>query len=85
MGCPDHCGNRRSLHADGYRGAWIEKELWCAAFNTGIVVVCTVIISLTLGTLGGYALARSGYRYAFWILVAALVFLCHAAHHAGVG
>lgn len=59
---------------DGYRGAWIEKEFWRAALNTGIVVICTVIISLTLGTLGGYALARSGYRYAFWILMAALVF-----------
>ena len=34
----------------------------------------TVIISLTFGTLGGYALARSGFRYAFWILMAALVF-----------
>ena len=59
---------------DGYRGAWIEKEFWRAALNTGIVVICTVIISLTLGTLGGYALARSGYRYAFWILMAALLF-----------
>ena len=39
-----------------------------------MVVVCTVIISLTMGTLGGYALARSGYRYAFWLLIAALVF-----------
>jgi ABC-type glycerol-3-phosphate transport system permease component len=33
-----------------------------------------VVISLTFGTLGGYALARSGYRYSFWILMAALVF-----------
>ena len=27
-----------------------------------------------MGTLGGYALARSGYRYTFWLLMAALVF-----------
>jgi multiple sugar transport system permease protein len=33
-----------------------------------------VIISLTLGTLAGYALSRSTYKYAFWILIAALVF-----------
>lgn len=59
---------------DGYAGAWIEKEFWRAALNTGIVVFFTVIISLTLGTLGGYALARSGYRYAFWLLMLALVF-----------
>ncbi|MGV6847372.1 MAG: carbohydrate ABC transporter permease [Marinibacterium sp.] len=59
---------------NGYWGAWVEQEFWRAALNTGIVVVATVIISLTLGTLGGYALARSGYRYAFWLLMAALVF-----------
>ncbi|UWQ16841.1 carbohydrate ABC transporter permease [Jannaschia sp. M317] len=58
----------------GYEGAWIEEEFWRATLNTFIVVVFTVIISLTLGTLGGYALARSGYRYAFWLLMLALVF-----------
>ena len=58
----------------GYHGAWIEEEFWRAALNTFIVVACTVTISLTLGTLGGYALARSGYRYAFWLLMVALVF-----------
>lgn len=59
---------------NGYEGAWIEKEFWRATLNTFIVVFFTVIISLTLGTLGGYALARSGYRYAFWLLMLALVF-----------
>ncbi len=58
----------------GYEGAWVEQAFWKAALNTGIVVIFTVIISLTLGTLGGYALARSGNRYAFWILMLALVF-----------
>ncbi len=62
------------LTGAGYEGAWIEKEFWRAAMNTGIIVFFTVIISLTLGTLGGYALARSGYRYAFWLLMIALVF-----------
>ena len=33
-----------------------------------------VIISLVFGTLGGYALARSGHRYSFWLLIVALVF-----------
>ncbi|MEJ1161758.1 carbohydrate ABC transporter permease [Prosthecomicrobium sp. N25] len=58
----------------GYYGAWIREEFWRAALNTGIVVVCVVAISLTLGTLGGYALSRSTYRYAFWLLIVALVF-----------
>jgi multiple sugar transport system permease protein len=57
-----------------YSGAWIDQEFWRASLNTFIVVFFTVIISLTFGTLGGYALARSGYRYAFWLLMIALVF-----------
>lgn len=59
---------------NGYKGAWIQEEFWRAALNTGIVTFSVVTISLTLGTLGGYALARSGFRYAFWILIAALIF-----------
>ena len=58
----------------GYEGAWVKEEFWKAALNTGIMTLSVVAISLTLGTLGGYALARSGFRYAFWILVVALVF-----------
>lgn len=60
--------------SNGYYGAWIKEEFWRNAFNTGIVVFFTVVISLTFGTLGGYALARSGFRYAFWLLIIALVF-----------
>ena len=63
-----------SITGQGYFGAWIESGFWRNVMNTGIVVTCTVVISLTLGTLGGYALARSGFRYAFWILMIALVF-----------
>ncbi|MCW1920389.1 carbohydrate ABC transporter permease [Rhodobacter sp. KR11] len=58
----------------GYEGAWIKNEFWRAAVNTLIVTISVTAISLTLGTMGGYALARSGQRYAFWILIAALVF-----------
>ncbi|WP_299750131.1 carbohydrate ABC transporter permease [uncultured Boseongicola sp.] len=57
-----------------YSGAWIDQEFWRATLNTFTVVFFTVIISLTFGTLGGYALARSGFRYAFWLLMIALVF-----------
>ncbi len=58
----------------GYSGAWVQEEFWRAALNTFIVVFCVVVISLTFGTLGGYALARSGFRYTFWLLMIALVF-----------
>jgi len=64
----------RMFTTNGYEGAWIKEEFWRAALNTGIVTISVVTISLTLGTLGGYALARSGFRYAFWILIAALIF-----------
>ncbi len=59
---------------DGYYGAWVQEEFWRAALNTLIVCVCVVTISLTCGTLGGYALSRSTYRYAFWFLFFALMF-----------
>ena len=58
----------------GYYGAWVEEGFWLAALNSTIVVVSVVCISLTFGTLGGYALSRSTYRYAFWLLILALVF-----------
>ncbi len=59
---------------DGYHGAWVREEFWRAAVNTLIVTVSVVVISLTFGTLGGYALSRSTYNYAFWLLILALVF-----------
>ena len=58
----------------GYYGAWVTNSFWRSVINTAIVSVFVVIISLTFGTLGGYALARSGQRYSFWILIVALVF-----------
>ena len=63
-----------SFTGAGYYGAWVTKGFWHSVINTAIVTVSVVVISLTFGTLGGYALARSGYRYSFWILIIALVF-----------
>ena len=63
-----------SFTGDGYHGAWVKEEFWRAALNSTIVCFCVVTISLTCGTLGGYALSRSTYRYAFWFLFFALIF-----------
>ncbi|MEL6571331.1 MAG: carbohydrate ABC transporter permease [Pseudomonadota bacterium] len=63
-----------SFTGAGYFGAWIQEEFWRAALNTTIVCVCVVTISLTCGTLAAYALSRSPYRYAFWLLLFALIF-----------
>lgn len=58
----------------GYYGAWVQEKFWLAALNTLLVVVFVVMISLTFGTLGGYALSRSTERYTFWVLIIALIF-----------
>ena len=58
----------------GYHGAWVQEEFWKAAFNTVIVCFFVVTISLTFGTLGAYALSRSGYKYAMILLIVALLF-----------
>lgn len=63
-----------SFTGDGYYGAWVQEEFWRSVLNTLIVVLSVICISLTFGTLGGYALSRSPYRYAFWLLIVALVF-----------
>ena len=59
---------------DGYYGAWVKSEFWRSVINTSIVTLCVTCISLVLGTFAGYALSRTGHRYKFWILIAALVF-----------
>ncbi len=58
----------------GYEGAWVKEEFWKAVLNTAIVCFFVVCTSLTIGTLGGYALSRSGFRYTFWLLIIALMF-----------
>jgi ABC-type glycerol-3-phosphate transport system permease component len=63
-----------SFTGAGYEGAWIQEEFWRAFTNTAIVCFFTVLTSLTIATLGGYALSRSGFRYSFWLLIIALVF-----------
>lgn len=63
-----------SFTGAGYFGAWIQEDFWKAAVNSAIVCFFVVCISLTFGTLGGYALSRSGFRYTFWLLMIALIF-----------
>ena len=58
----------------GYDGAWVQEEFWKAVINTFLVCLFVVCTSLTIGTLGGYALSRSGFRYVIWLLIIALIF-----------
>ena len=57
-----------------YEAVWIENEFYKQFFNTVIVTSGVVTISLTVGTLAGYALARTNSMMAFWLLIAALLF-----------
>lgn len=59
----------------GYEVAFsAKKQFGQAVGNTLVVTALVMVISLTFGTLGGYALSRSTAQYAFWILIIALVF-----------
>lgn len=66
--------HRSPFTLEAYEGAWIEQGFWKAVVNTAIVCLFVTTISLTIGTLGGYALSRSNHRYAFWLLMLALIF-----------
>ena len=60
--------------AEHYVAVWAENEFYRNFINSLIVTAGVVTVSLTVGTLAGYALARSGSNIAFWLLLAALVF-----------
>jgi ABC-type glycerol-3-phosphate transport system permease component len=59
---------------DNYSGLWIGKAFYLNFFNTVVVTLGTVVISLTVGCLAGYALARYRGALGFWLLITALVF-----------
>lgn len=62
------------LTAEHYRAVWVDNAFYENFTNSLIITVGVVTVSLTVGTLAGYGLARSGSSLAFWILIIALVF-----------
>ena len=62
------------LTTEHYRAVWIENAFHQQFLNSAVVTAGVVTVSLTVGTLAGYGLARSGGSLAFWLLVIALVF-----------
>ena len=58
----------------GHKGAWVQESFYRNVINTFIICFFVVCTSLTIGTLGGYALSRSNYRYTFILLITALIF-----------
>ena len=57
-----------------YRAVWVEDAFYREFFNSAVITLGVVCLSLSIGAPAGYALARSRSQLAFWILVAALVF-----------
>ena len=57
-----------------YVSVWFDNEFYKQFLNTMMVTVGVVSISLTVGTLAGYGLARSNSMIAFWLLILALIF-----------
>ncbi|WP_187429445.1 hypothetical protein ROLI_032300 [Roseobacter fucihabitans] len=62
------------LTTQHYVAVWGENEFYRNFLNSMLVTAGVVTISLTVGTLAGYGLARSGSDLAFWLLILALVF-----------
>ncbi len=57
-----------------YEAVWWGNAFYRNFLNSLMVTAGVVTISLTFGTLAGYALARTRSQLAFWILIIALVF-----------
>ena len=57
-----------------YRAVWVDNEFYRNFINSLVVTAGVVTISLTVGTLAGYALARTKSSLAFWLLISALIF-----------
>ncbi|MCC7319698.1 MAG: carbohydrate ABC transporter permease [Rubellimicrobium sp.] len=57
-----------------YRAVWVDNAFWRNFVNSMQVTLGVTAISLTVGTLAGYALSRTPSRLAFWLLIAALIF-----------
>jgi multiple sugar transport system permease protein len=59
---------------ENYTRLWIDQAFYVNFLNTAIVTAGTVTVSLTVGCLAGYALARYRGSLGFWLLLVALVF-----------
>ena len=57
-----------------YYEVWVNNQFYHNFINSLIVTTGVVTVSLTVGTLAGYGLARSGSSLAFWLLIIALIF-----------
>ena len=62
------------LSVEHYQAVWVDNGFYRNFINSLVVTTGVVAVSLTVGTLAGYGLARTGSSLAFWILIIALIF-----------
>ena len=62
------------MTGEHYRAVWVGHEFYRNFVNSLIVTAGVVTVSLSVGTLAGYALARTSSVLGFWLLIGALVF-----------
>jgi len=62
------------LTFEHYKAVWFGYGFYRNFINSLIITFGTVAISLSVGTLAGYAIARTNSNVAFWLLIAALIF-----------
>ncbi len=59
---------------DNFYKVWVTDEFYMKFFNTIIITVGVVILSLSSGCLAAYALSRYSGNLGFWLLLCALIF-----------
>ena len=62
------------LTTEHYQAVWWDNQFYRNFLNSLLVTAGVVTVSLTVGTLAGYGLARYDSQLAFWLLITALIF-----------
>jgi ABC-type glycerol-3-phosphate transport system permease component len=57
-----------------YWKLWVGDRFWIKFLNSTIITIGVCVVSLTIGCLAAYALARYGGALGFWLLLTALIF-----------
>ncbi|MFY8105513.1 MAG: carbohydrate ABC transporter permease [Elstera sp.] len=59
---------------ENYHELWVVDQFYVKFFNSAIVTLGVLCVSLSIGCLAGYALSRYEGNLGFWLLMVALVF-----------
>lgn len=59
---------------DSYYSVWVDNSFYNQFLNSILITAGVVFVSLSIGVLAGYGLARSNSNLAFWLLIVALIF-----------